>query len=75
MKTTYEKWIEVNNKLKKCFDGVPADKFNKLSAHEADAVCSTEKAAVLSFIQNGSLTFPALLKERMAAVGLSTQHH
>lgn len=71
MKTTYEKWIEANHKLNKCFEAIPADRFKKLAQAEADVLCATEKAAVVAFLKNNSITFPHLLKERMAAVGLS----
>ena len=74
MKTTYEKWIEANHKLNKCFESVAADRFKKLAQAEAEALCATERAAVASFLQNNSLTFPNLLKERLAAVGIEQGH-
>ena len=34
MKTTFERWIELNNRLNKCFEGLAADRFKKMSASE-----------------------------------------
>ena len=75
MKTVYERWIDANTKLTKFFEAVPADKYNKLAAAEADALCFAEKKAVLSFLEDGSITLPALLKERLAATGVSAPQH
>lgn len=75
MKTVYERWIDANQKLTKCYSAFPADKYNKLAAAEADAVCLTEKKAVLSFLEDGSITFPAILKERLASTGVSAPQH
>lgn len=50
MKTTYEKWIEANHKLNKCFESVSSDKFKKLAAAEAEVLCQPEKLAVAAFL-------------------------
>lgn len=68
MKTTYERFIEANDKLKKCFGAFQADKWSTLSAGEQDAVCKAEKQEVQSFLVNNQLVFSNLIQERLSIV-------
>ena len=68
MKTTYEQFIEANNKLVKCFDSYGGDRWKKLSVGEQDGVCRAEKDAVKSFLVNNKVGFANLLKERLEIV-------
>ena len=68
MKTTYERFIEANNKLFKCFETVPQDKWNKMSGEEQNSLCHSEREAVQSFLVNGSVGFQNLVKERLDIV-------
>jgi uncharacterized protein YbcC (UPF0753/DUF2309 family) len=68
MKTTYEKFIEANNKLSKCFEGVNQERWNKLSANDQNKVCHSEKEAVRSFFLTNQVGFANLLNERIAIV-------
>lgn len=69
MKTAFEKWIEANNALQKCFEGVNAERFNALSHKDQDALCHDEREAVKSFLTNNQITFASILKERLASAG------
>lgn len=68
MKTTYERFIEANTKLFKCFESVPHDEWNALSHEEQGSLCHSEKAEVQEFLTNGSVGFASLLKERLDIV-------
>ncbi len=61
MNTTYERFIEANHNLIKCFETVGKDKWSKLSAQEQGQLCSSEKEAVRSFLANNQVGFAALL--------------
>jgi hypothetical protein len=68
MNTTYERFVQANQKLIKCFDAVPADKYNKLSSDEQGALCSSEKKVVQTFLASNELSFSNLLRERINIV-------
>ena len=68
MKTTYEKWIEANHKLNKCFESVSMDKFKTMSDSEQKTLCKSEKDAVANFLTNNSIGFKQLLQERIDAL-------
>jgi len=69
MKTTYEKFIEANNKLFKCFESVSADKWSALSSDEQNNLCSAEREAVSQFLANNQVGFRNLIKERLEILG------
>ena len=73
MKTTYERFIEANNKLFKCFESVPQDKWSKMSSEEQSSLCHTEKEAVSQFLSTNQVAFANLLKERLDII--SKPHH
>ena len=63
--STYEKFIEANNKLRECFEGVKPKAFESMSPFEQENVCGDEKTAVRDFLSNGSLSFRSLVQERI----------
>ena len=67
MKTAFERFIEANNALSKCYEATPVDKWRQLSHADQDALCHAEKVAVQSFFQNNQVGFSNLIKERLAA--------
>ncbi len=67
MKTAFEKFIEANNALSKCYQATPVDKWRQLSHADQDALCHAEKVAVQSFLVNNQVGFANILKERLAA--------
>ncbi len=68
MKTTYEKFLDANNKLMKCFESVPQDKWKKMSADEQSSLCSSEREAVKSYFTSNSVGFRNLINERMEII-------
>ncbi len=75
MKTTYEKWIEANQKLIACMDGISHDKWSKYSPVEQSAICTKDKLAVSAFLKNNSISFKNLLQERIQATSGSAHDH
>ncbi len=69
MKTTFERYIDANNALVKCYQAVSFDKYQGLSASDKDALCLTERESVRSFLVSNQVGFANLLKERLAAAG------
>jgi hypothetical protein len=69
MKTTYERFIEANNALSKCYEGISADNWSKFSQSEQAAACKVEREAVSSFLVNNQVTFTNLIKERLQVAG------
>ena len=69
MKTTYERFIEANNRLAKCYEGTPMDKWNKLSTAAQDALCIKESNEVAEILRNNQVDFKHLLQERLQAMG------
>ena len=67
MKTAFEKFIEANNALSKCYEATPVDKWRQLSHTEQDALCQAERSAVQSFLSSNQVSFANLIKERLAA--------
>ena len=65
MKTTYERFLEANEKLFKCFEAVPIDRYNKMAVADQDAICSTEREAVAQFLVNNQVSFRNLITERL----------
>lgn len=61
MKTTYERFIEANHKLIKCFEAVNQEKWSKLSGDEQGQLCHVERDAVKSFLATNQVGFAALL--------------
>ena len=69
MKSTYEKWIEANQKLNSCMEGIADDKYSAYSPAEQNATCLKEKLEVGSYLKNNSISFKFLLQERLQATG------
>jgi hypothetical protein len=69
MKTAFEKFIEANNALQKCYAATPVDKWRALSASEQGALCQDERESVRGFLVNNQVGFANLLKERLEAAG------
>jgi len=66
MKTTYEKFIDANNKLVKCFESVHVDKWNKMSAADQGSLCKKESEEVRGYLKNNQVGFAGLIKERLS---------
>ena len=73
MNTTYEKFIDANNKLFNCFESVPQEKWTKMSSEEQSSLCHAEKEAVSQFLSTNKVGFANLLKERIEII--SQPHH
>ena len=73
MKTTYERWIEANHNLIKCFESVSQDQWNGYSAAEQNSLCEPERKVVQTFLVNNQVGFANLLKERLQIANAS-QH-
>ena len=69
MKTAFEKFIEANNALQKCYAATPVDKWRALSAAEQNSLCQAEKDTVRGFLVNNQVGFANLLKERLESAG------
>ncbi len=69
MKTAFERYIEANNALSKCFEAVSVDQYNKLSAAQQEGLCKAEKQAVTSFLTTNQVGFANLVKERLQHAG------
>ena len=67
MSSVYEKFISANHALFACFEAVPNDKFQALSASEQDAVCKSEKEAVAEILKSDQVHFRELIKARLAS--------
>lgn len=67
MKTTYEKFIEANNKLVKCFEAVSVERFQKLSHPEQDTLCHSERESVKAFLVKNEVSIANLVRERLEA--------
>jgi hypothetical protein len=67
MKTAFERFIEANNALSKCYEATPVDKWRQLSHVEQDGLCQAEKVAVQSFLSSNQVNFSHIIKERLAA--------
>lgn len=61
MKTSYERFIEANNSLVKCFESVSADKWKQLSTQEQSGLCADERQTVQTFFNENSIGFKNLL--------------
>ncbi len=66
MKTSYEKFIDANNKLAKCFEAVSVDKWNKMSAGDQGSLCKKEREDVSGYLKNNQVSFAGLIKERLS---------
>ena len=73
MKTTYERWLEANSRLTKCFDSVSNEQYNALSQNEQNQLCHNERQEVTNFLTTNQITFANLLKERLDIV--NQPHH
>lgn len=69
MKTAFERYIEANNALSKCFEAVPLEQYNGLSASQQESLCKAEKQAVLNFLTTNQVGFANLIKERLQSAG------
>ena len=64
--STYGRFIEANHRLIECYQAVPIESWTPLSASEKQAVCQTERQAVQHFLENNSVSFANLVKERLS---------
>ena len=69
MKTTFEKYIEANHALVKCYEGLPLAKWSALSAAQKEDVCKVEREAVRGFLVSNQVAFANLIKERLEHAG------
>jgi hypothetical protein len=67
MKTAFERFIEANDALSKCYQATPVDKWRQLSNVEQGALCHAEKVAVQGFLSSNQVNFSHLIKERLEA--------
>ena len=52
MKTAFERYIEANNALAKCYQGTSIDQWKALSAAQQESLCKNERDAVTSFLNS-----------------------
>lgn len=69
MKTAFERYIEANNNLSKCYEAVPFDKWSGFSAQQKEDLCRAERETVRSFLTTNQVGFANLIKERLEAAG------
>ena len=69
MKTAYERYIEANNNLAKCYGATSADQWKQLSAAQQEGLCKTERDAVANFLSSNQVSFANIIKERLQAAG------
>ena len=69
MKTAYERYIEANNNLAKCYGATSADQWKQLSASQQEGLCKAERDAVTSFLNSNQVNFANIIKERLQATG------
>ena len=69
MKTTFERYIEANNALSKCYQATPVDKWRQLSATEQNSLCLAERESVNGFLVNNQVGFANIIKERLENAG------
>eukprot|EP00347_Sterkiella_histriomuscorum_P000828 403374361 len=74
MKTAYERFIEANDKLFKCYESVNHEQWKSLSQAEQGLLCHTEKEQVQQFLTNNSLGFANLLKDRIDSINSAAPH-
>jgi hypothetical protein len=67
MNTAFERFIQANNALSKCYEATPVDKWRQLSHADQDALCHAEKVAVQGFLSSNQVNFSNIIKERLAA--------
>ena len=69
MSSVFEKWIEANDRLVKCYDAVSADQYKALSAKDQGLLCQSEKEQVRSFLKNDQIHFRNIIQERIKFAG------
>jgi hypothetical protein len=69
MKTAFERYIEANNALAKCYQGTSVDQWKALSASQQEGLCKAERDAVTGFLASNQVTFANIIKERLQAAG------
>ena len=69
MKTSYEKFIEANLALSKCYEAVPFDKYKAFSQQQQQELCHAERETVRGFLANNQVAFANLIQERLQAAG------
>lgn len=69
MKTAFERYIEANNALTKCYQAVSFDTYKALAAPQQNELCKAERDAVQGFLKSNQVAFANLLQERLAAAG------
>ena len=70
--STYEKYIEANDKLMECYANTEPVDYEKMTPFEKEGVCKSERETVAQFISSGSLTFKSLVAERIAFLDKSS---
>ena len=68
-KTAYERYIEANNNLAKCFQAVSVSQYQSFSAQQKNELCAAERDAVRSFLASNQVGFANLIKERLESAG------
>ncbi len=69
MKTAFERYIEANNALAKCYQATSLDQWKALSHAQQESLCKAERDNVTSFLNNNQVTFANIIKERLQAAG------
>ncbi len=69
MKTAFERYIEANNALAKCFGAVSVDTYKSWSAAQQADLCKAEKETVRGFLTSNQVGIANLIQERLASAG------
>jgi len=69
MKTAFERYIEANNTLTKCYEGVSFDTYKALAAPQQAEICKTERDTVQGFLKSNQIAFANIIQERLASAG------
>jgi hypothetical protein len=69
MKTSFEKYIEANLALSKCYEAVPFDKYKSFSHQQQEDLCKAERETVRGFLTSNQVAFANLIQERLQAAG------
>ncbi len=64
-KTAFERYIEANSALSKCYEAVSFDKYQALSAQQQNDLCKAERDTVLDMLRTNQVSFASLIKERL----------
>jgi hypothetical protein len=65
MSSVYQNFIAANHALKACYEAVPLEQFQALSAADQKNLCHAEKAAVRDFLSKDQVHFRELIQARI----------